>query len=81
MPEVKGLQSGIQSALAGIQRELKSAAENASKIANFQSEVESDGDLVKPIVDLKANLRQVSALRRVVNITQDMEDEVLDIIA
>ncbi len=81
MPSVGNLQSGLQSALSGIQRELRSAADNASKIANFQTEVERGGDLVEPIVDLKENLRQVKALRKVINITDEMQDEVLDIIA
>lgn len=80
MSQIGNLDSALSTALNGIQRELKSAAENATKIANISSE-SSDGDLASPVLDLKEDLRQVKALRKVVNTTEEMQDEVLNIIA
>ena len=81
MSSVRNLDSGLQSALAGIQRELRSAAENASKISRASSTLEEGGDIVEPMIGLKEDLRNVQALRKVIQITDKMEDEVLNIIA
>lgn len=75
--------SALSTALQGIQRELKSVSENAEKIAGFglSEEPESGDSLVNAIVDLKQDVNQVAALRKVVTAVDETEDEVLNIIA
>lgn len=81
MTDKVGFGSTLGTALSGIQRELKSIAGHAEKISNFSERLENGEDLTEPLVGLKQDIRDVQAIRKVVNVVQELEEETLDIIA
>ena len=76
-----GLDSALGSALQGIQRELKSIANHAEKISNFSARMEAGEDLTELLVGIKQDIRDVKAIRKVIDVVRDLEEETLDILA
>ncbi len=76
-----GLDSALGSALQGIQRELKSIANNAEKISNFSARMEAGEDLTEPLLGIKQDIRDVQAIRKVVDVVSELEKDTLDILA
>jgi len=67
-------------ALAGIQTGFNKLQENASKIANVSvTEGENSQSLVESVVDLKANVQQVSASMKVLKVSDELLGTVLNI--
>lgn len=75
--------SPISVALKGLQKEFQKISENASKVAGFSNTENSPStvDLAEPLLEINQSMRQVEALTKVIKVTQETEDEVLDIIA
>lgn len=74
--------SPLSSLLQGLQRGLQNISESAEKVASFGSERGGEsGELSSVIVDLKAEMRGVEAILKTIKVTQEMEEEVLNIIA
>ena len=75
--------SPISTALQGIKRETERMAENAAKVAGFANTSNSPGttELTESLLEINQSIRQVEALTKVIKVTEEMEDEVLNIIA
>lgn len=74
------IKSALSSAVDGIQRGLASASERAGRISKGFSEGETDS-VVDDLVGFKLDLYQVGANRKVVQVTQELDKNTLDIIA
>lgn len=81
MATIDSLRSALSSALTGIHKGFEKANKAASEISDFSRKLESGHDVVKPLVDLKLAEKDIKANRKVINIVDKMEDEILDIIA
>ncbi len=67
-------------ALAGIQNGFDSLQENASQIASKSTmEGTNTQSLVESVVDLKANVQQVSASMKVLKVSEELIGTILDI--
>jgi hypothetical protein len=73
------MDSIIQTGLRGIQVGTESAANNADRVTRAFSP-ESIEDPVEPLIDLKANERQVEASAKVVQVGNRMLGAILDIL-
>jgi hypothetical protein len=71
----------LSTALAGLKNSLNSINENAAKISGFGTNKNPDGDLVTPIIEMKADMNQFKAITKVIKVTEKMDKAVLDIMA
>lgn len=74
------VKDAISSALSGIQQGLKSASERAERISNFSSNPDSES-FTSDLVGLKLDLYQVRANKKVMKTVQEIDKNVLDILA
>ncbi len=73
--------STYSTALKGLQREFKSIADNASKIANFGLSDNPEGNLAEPIIDMKQDVQQIKAIFSVIKTQDELDESVLDVLA
>lgn len=81
MSNISTTNSTLSTALSGLRNTLSSINDNAAKISGFGTSANSDGDLVTPLVEIKADMHQFKAITKVIKVTEEIDREILDILA
>lgn len=77
---IKNSASPLDSALTGIKNGMNDLQKNASEIASKSTmEGENTKPLIESLVDLKANVQQVEASTKVLQVSDEMIGTLLDI--
>lgn len=77
---IKNSASPLDSALAGIKNGMNNLQKNASEIASKSTmEGENTKPLIESLVELKANVQQVEASTKVLQVSDEMIGTLLDI--